>query len=457
MNIQIAGVSHSNAQFLTLLNGIFAISAVGATEITVTLPAVVGSASGSFSLASAVITPRGMVSSGEFDTAVRYNGIRAGDTDETTVKKIMSAAQQYKATDYALTRIINFGDTSQVTGTTSTVAMLEQRTPTDTIRSVLDLVCEAFTAQDGKQRRYWVNTAGQICFKVVDSTAKPAYATAPYKIITSGAGSPNTITTAATLAAHALETSYDHQTVKVVAISVPNQATDSDDIYRRTYTEAGYTARPNAPEFEEVLDAPAASGATRSAMARAIQAAASQYFLERREPVLSVSLSLVGAGTQSHNNLGFNAGYAFLNLGTISTASRTASTVTVTMATAHGLASGAEVILAGITGAAGTSMVGTATVTVTSGSAFTYTSAGSAGSGTVTSATAFGAKLVSKWEPGQWVDISAPQIGLASGLYRVEQVSMSFERGSFMQRINLVINGTPTRTLSAMLKRMRVK
>ena len=95
-------------------------------------------------------------------------------------------------------------------------------------------------------------------------------------------------------------------------------------------------------------------------------------------------------------------------------------------------------------------------MTVTSGTAFTYTSAGSAGSGTVTAATAFGAKLVSKWEPGQWVDIAAPGVGL-SGLYRVEQVNMSFERGSFMQRINLVINRTPTRTLSAMLKRMRVK
>jgi len=244
--------------------------------------------------------------------------------------------------------------------------------------------------------------------------------------------------------------------VKVVAISVPNLATDTDDIYRRTYTEAGYTARANAPEFEEVLDAPAASGATRSGMARAIQAAASQYFLERREPVLSINLSLVGAGTASHNNLGWNAGYAFLTLGTMSSASRTGSTVTITMATAHGLASGAEVIIAGITGAAGTSMNGTFTCTVTTPTAFTYTAAGTAGSGTVTAATAFGAKLVSKWEPGQWVDIAAPGVGL-SGLYRVEQVGMAFERGSFVQRIDLVINRTPTRTLSAMLKRVRVK
>ena len=456
MDVQISGVSHTNAQFLTLLNGYFKVYGVGATTITVTLPAVVGSASGSFSLASAVLTPWGAISSGEFDAALKYNGVRPGASDETTVKKIMSAAQQYKATDYALTRIINFGDTSQVTGTTGTVAALEQRVPTDTIRSVLDLVCEAFTAQDGKQRRYWVNTSGQLCFKVVDTTAKPAYATAPYKIITSGAGSPNTITTAATLAPFSLETSYNHETVKVVAISVPNLATDTDDIYRRTYTEAGYTARANAPEFEEVLDAPAASGATRSAMARSIQAAASQYFLERREPVLSINLSLVGAGTASHNNLGWNAGYAFLNLGTMSSASRTGSTVTITMATAHGLASGAEVIIAGITGAAGTTMNGTFTCTVTTSTAFTYTAAGTAGSGTVTAATAFGAKLVSKWEPGQWVDIAAPGVGL-SGLYRVEQVSMSFERGSFMQRIDLVINRTPTRTLSAMLKRVRVR
>ena len=452
--VKISGASHSNPNVLLLLNGYTRVSVAGATQIQVRLPAQPATVTGTFDLTNAVITPNAMMSDGIVTASWKRTSIRAGDTDATTVNKILNGVLQYKSTDYALSRIVNFADTSKVVGTTGTVARVQTQSPTDTVRSLLDLVCETYNALDNKPRRYWVNAAGQICFQVVDTTAKPAHADAPYKIITSGAGSPNTITTAATLAPFALTASYDHQTVKAVVVSVPNPAADSDDIYRRTYTEAGYTARANAPEFEELLDAPSAVTAT-SNVSDVIQTAASQYFLERREPVLSVELTLAGAGTASHNNLGFNAGYAFLNLGTVSSASRTGSTVTVTMATAHGLASGAQVILANITGSAGTSMNGTATVTVTSGSAFTYTSAGTAGSGTVTAATAFGAKLVNKWEPGQWVDIAAPEIGL-NGIYRVERVDMAFEPGSFTQRITLTINRTPTRTLSAILKKRGV-
>jgi hypothetical protein len=71
----------------------------------------------------------------------------------------------------------------------------------------------------------------------------------------------------------------------------------------------------------------------------------------------------------------------------LTSASRTASTVTIVTTRAHKFSTGYEVIVAGITGAAGTTMNGTFIVTVTNSTTFTYTAAGTAGSGTVTGAT----------------------------------------------------------------------
>ena len=47
--------------------------------------------------------------------------------------------------------------------------------------------------------------------------------------------------------------------------------------------------------------------------------------------------------------------------------------------------------------------------------------------------------LVSRWEPGQWVEESSAPLGL-SGLYRVEQVDWSLEPGSYTQVINVSFN-----------------
>jgi hypothetical protein len=71
----------------------------------------------------------------------------------------------------------------------------------------------------------------------------------------------------------------------------------------------------------------------------------------------------------------------------LTSASRTASTVTIVTTRAHKFSTGYEVIVAGITGTAGTTMNGTYIVTVTNSTTFTYTAAGTAGAGTVTSAT----------------------------------------------------------------------
>jgi len=60
--------------------------------------------------------------------------------------------------------------------------------------------------------------------------------------------------------------------------------------------------------------------------------------------------------------------------------------------------------------------------------------------------------LQSRWEPGQWVDITCSQLGL-SGLYRIEQVNWSLERGSFMQIITVTFNRKNPNLLSAQMSK----
>jgi hypothetical protein len=96
----------------------------------------------------------------------------------------------------------------------------------------------------------------------------------------------------------------------------------------------------------------------------------------------------------------------------LTSASRTASTVTIVTTRTHEFATGYEVVVAGITGAAGTSMNGTFIVTVTDSTTFTYTAAGTAGSGTVTSATV-------KAGPGSGIIYLKPA-ATAAGKVRIE-------------------------------------
>jgi hypothetical protein len=81
-------------------------------------------------------------------------------------------------------------------------------------------------------------------------------------------------------------------------------------------------------------------------------------------------------------------------------------------------------------------MVGTATATVTSDYVYTYPSTGTNGTATGT-ATVTATTLVPRWEPGQWVDLTAAELGL-TGLYRVEAVDWTLEPGSFQQAITII-------------------
>jgi hypothetical protein len=62
--------------------------------------------------------------------------------------------------------------------------------------------------------------------------------------------------------------------------------------------------------------------------------------------------------------------------------------------------------------------------------------------------------LVSRWEPGQWVEVTARGLGL-SGLYRVEQVNWSLEPGSYTQVIGLQFNRRNPSDLAALIANLR--
>jgi hypothetical protein len=131
----------------------------------------------------------------------------------------------------------------------------------------------------------------------------------------------------------------------------------------------------------------------------------------------------------------------------LTSASRTASTVTIVTTSAHGFSSGYEVIVAGITGVPGTTMNGTIyPITVTNSTTFTYTAAGTAGSGTVTGATV-------KSGPGSGVIYLKPA---ATTLGRVQvdgRLKISGDNSLWVSRVSVasatqsLVNNTSTAVL----------
>jgi hypothetical protein len=61
---------------------------------------------------------------------------------------------------------------------------------------------------------------------------------------------------------------------------------------------------------------------------------------------------------------------------------------------------------------------------------------------------------ITSWAPGQFVDITSPGLGL-SGLYRVEEVSLSLEPGSYQQIINVTFNRKSSADLASIIANIR--
>jgi len=362
----ISGFSN-NSQMISFLRGTYSgdrVIKTGDNSITVVFPTPYQGTWGTF-------TGYGDIKSIGYVSDANAGGqllvtLAGGLTEDATVEQLLATTNAFHTTDYALQRTFSTASTTNIVGGTVYINQEAIQFPSTSLRSALDSVVETFGG-DAKERRYFIGLDGTLNYALVDSTAKPTYATAPYSVTTdSGAGTPNTTTAKATVAPYGLSVALDHETTKNVMMTIPSTAGTPftsvfsyDDLVDNTGT-AIFTTR-SGPILDEVVDYPTAvknPGA-------AIQRAAVAYFTERHKPLLSGQFTLRGAGTQNFNQYGFSSGYA------------------------------------------------------------------------QTGASSFA--LVSRWEPGQWVEVTSAGLGL-SGLYRVEQVEWALEPGSYVQVITVRFN-----------------
>lgn len=478
-----------------------------------------------------------------------WSAVRRGLIESDAVFAVQQMVMNFTALDYPLLRFCSFYDTSKINAT-RVVTSVSIAQPPSSWRSVLDALVETYGGADGKKRRYWIDGDGIFNWAILDD-GKPATANAPYKISTTGPWSPNS-TTDPVIAPFNLQVSWDHDTTKRALFSTSNgNGQPISDFIRYDSLDALGTAvtRSGAPVFDDLVEYP--TGTSDKVISR--QTGARAYFLDRAAPILSGKFTVRGAGTASHNRLGFGSGYAtissstsitlplrgaytsggtnrevtatdyanivagmqvvvsgflnnFYSLGTafngtytitdvgkehltswdtglpfqytggtslpgiagpfyatdsgfaqavisglfVRTGSAPNQIVTVTLPVRHNLLSGASSIVSGLTGTAGTSMNGTVTITRVDDYSFIYPSTGTNGTAGGSAALS-SVSPVSNWQPGQWVDITAPDQGL-SGLYRIEQVDWRLEPGSFQSLYDITFNRRSAKPLTQILK-----
>ena len=339
----------------------------------------------SFSGNSLVYQSTGRVWDGA-NTSGQTSVIIKSDTTETAaVQQMLAVVDTWHSDDYPMQRLLATNDTSAIVGGTAYKPSAALYLSTTSLRSALDTIVETYQS-DTRLRRYYITPQAKLAWSLIDADAVPTYATAPYKIIVSGAGTPNATASAPTVAPYNLTVTIDHETTKRAQFNTPaaNGETNLNSVI--AYTDiaqnnggtaaAGtaiqtYATRAGAPLFETVVDFPNATPAL-------VSVAAAAWFKERHQTLMSGQLELRGAGTAGHNSLGFFKGY------------------------------------------------------YQSGTAFVATS----------------------WAPGQFVDITAPSLNLA-GLYRVEQVSLSFEPSSYNQVIGVSFNRKSAADVAAIIASQR--
>jgi hypothetical protein len=304
--VTIRGVTASNARAQNYINGTHSgqnVRSSGGNEVMITLPSSVSQGS-TFNVSSGQIKGEPLITPvGSPDQRIFV--MRSGESEAAAASRMLTIINQYKDEDYPLNRLIDTADDSLIIGSTTELLKESAQIPATSLRSALDTVVETFSGQDQKERRYYIDAAGRLNYRLADSASAPTYATAPYSIITSGAGTPDTTTDKATLAPYSLKVTWDHDTTKSVVFT-PSSNGRNEPAVVQDYTQVGYTARPGAPILDQQLDFPTATGNAGAQM----QTAAKSYFLERHKPLLSGTFTLRGAGTAAHNEYGFSAGYA---------------------------------------------------------------------------------------------------------------------------------------------------
>lgn len=310
--ITLSGFTASTTALENLLNQTFSgtnmkLDGTGGKKIIITLASKIADRSPEKTFTrgtvrgNAVITPLGAA------TAQQNFTVPGGKSEDAAVQSALSTVNTWKSKDYAIQRLVSTSTTTKIVGAGSnSVNSTGITVPAGSLRSVLDSLVEAYGGQDKKERRYYIDLNRRLNYTLVDPTAKPTYADAPYKIITTGTQDTDTTTAAATLIPYSLSVSYDHGTVKSALFNVSAESTTVAPVSKIVnYVDAGYTARKNAPVFDDVVSYPTAS----TSPADSVKRAAASYFLERRLPVLTGTLVLRGAGAAAFNKYGFSSGY----------------------------------------------------------------------------------------------------------------------------------------------------
>ncbi len=303
----IKGVTSANATAQNYINGTFSrdqLSTYQANSFTVRLPAKINKPVPSFAVGSAEVkgNPRILPVGG---SSVNSLTIQSGVSEVSAVNQVLTAVSDYKGDDQAVLRLVDTTDTSQIVGSGIQFTKTSTTLPTSSLRSTLDSLIELFSGLDQKQRRYYIDQAGRLNWRMTDNSAAPTFATAPYKIITTGAGNPNTTTAAATIAPFNLSVNWDHDTIKAMVFNVATTSGSRPPVVE-TYISSGYADRPGAPKFDDNVDYPTAA---KLSDVKTVEAA-KYYFLDRHKPLLSGQFTLRGSGDESFNANGFSAGYA---------------------------------------------------------------------------------------------------------------------------------------------------
>lgn len=383
-SLRIGGVATASGALNATVNGDYdagRVTIVSTTVIRCVLPGAVPAASWVTNLhgtdSYVIGLPQVIPSGGAGQTMYR---IDAGKTETTAVTDQLAALNIYKAADKPFQRLLSTSGTANITGQSTYYNNISVDIPVGSLRSMLDSVIEAFQGQDSRERRYFIGLDGTLNYKLVDSTSKPTYATAPYSISTTGPWNTDTTTAKAVIAPFSLSLDYDQNTTKSAVINVNgSNNTIASAVKKYSDPQVGYRARGGAPMFDQVVDYPTASMNPTGEINRAARA----FFTESHKPLLTGTFTLRGAGKAAHNLYGFSAGYAQTGASTFA--------------------------------------------------------------------------LVGRWQPGQWVEVYAPEMGLTpAALYRVESVNWSLEPGSYTQIITITFNRRSQANLTSILGKVGV-
>jgi len=325
----------------------------------------------------------------------------SSSTDQAIMTALVAKADEamgrVSATGRTANRLMVATNTTPDYGTSAAATIGRQKfTKPGTLRSFMDTIKEAAQSEDGLQRRYWVKPSGQIAYQTVSAT--PTYADAPFKIITTPAF--NTTAQPSTIAPRELTVSLDHDSIikKVNFVMSEGWSKLDSKISGGVYTVTD--------PYSRVYDAAAPNGAAMTTRAGL-----------RPETIVEVN-PVPGKAASPNYWSNKITSYASRYFGTNTYPNRAAPVRSISFSIRGASASGTNVY----------------------GYSEGYKQ------------TAPASYSLTNWEAGQYVSIVSADLDL-NGLYRIEQMEMSFESGSMIRKFDFTCERVPMDALGRWLRK----